>query len=178
MNFSVYTSAKVQNIKRVFTDTFSESEGQPEGEIIGELAYNMLVQTDEKELYCFIAEEDKQIIGAIIFTKMTLGNNANAFILSPIAVNTMQQGKGIGQSLINYGINMLKKDGVELLFTYGDPNYYSKVGYQQISEEQIKAPQKLSLPHGWLCQSLTSNVIPIVKGDTSCVEALNKAEYW
>ncbi len=178
MNYSVYNSANILDIKQLYTDTFSDAEGKSEGNTIGELAYDMLTQTDKNELYCFIAQENKQIVAAIIFTKITFENNINAYILSPVAVKTKDQSKGIGQQLINYGIKTLKNEGIELLFTYGDPNYYSKVGYKQISEDKIKAPQPLSFPNGWLCQSLTSSEIPVIKGESYCVSALNKAQYW
>jgi len=178
MNYSVYNPANIQEIKGIYTKTFSDSEGQSEGKVIGELVYNMLIKTNKNELYCFVVEDNEKVVGAIIFTKITFGNDVNAFILSPVAINTEHQGKGIGQKLINFGIETLKSDGVELLFTYGDPNYYSKVGFKQTTEEQIKAPQALSFPHGWLCQSLISENIPSIKGGSFCVEALNKAEYW
>ena len=63
---------------------------------------------------------------------------------------TGRQKKGIGQQLICFGIEQLKSKGIELLFTYGDPNYYSKVGFVSVTEEAIKAPLKLNFPHGWL----------------------------
>ncbi len=87
-------------------------------------------------------------------------------------------GKGIGQKLINFGINELKENGVQIVFTYGDPAYYSKVGFNQITEEIVKAPLKMSQPEGWLGQSLVSDKIEPIAGNSSCVEALNKAEYW
>ena len=36
-----------------------------------------------------------------------------------------------GQQLINFGLAHLKEIGVELVFTYGDMNFYSKVGFKQ-----------------------------------------------
>jgi len=35
------------------------------------------------------------------------------------------------------------------------------VGFQQISEDIVKAPLKLTQPEGWLAQSLQSDVIDI-----------------
>ncbi len=178
MNYSIYKPKNIQDIKNVYTDTFSDSEGKLEGKLIGELALNMLTGTNKDELFCFVATDNKKVIGAVIFTKITLDADISAFILSPMAISTAYQGKGLGQELITFAIEVLKTNEVELIFTYGDPNYYNKTGFQQISEEQIKAPQPLSFPHGWLCQSLTSIAIPTIKGDSRCVAALNKLEYW
>jgi len=60
---------------------------------------------------------------------LTFESEVNAFLLGPVAIHTSYQGKGIGQKLINFGLNTLKENGVELAFTYGDPNFYSKVGF-------------------------------------------------
>jgi len=72
----------------------------------------------------------------------------------------------------------LRKKGVELLFTYGSPQYYSKVDFSPVSEELAKAPVKLSLPFAWLGQSLVSDDMEPIRGDSRCVEALNNPEYW
>jgi putative acetyltransferase len=36
----------------------------------------------------------------------------------------------------------------------------------------------LQRPEGWLAQSLTGKAIQPITGPSSCVEALNKPEYW
>ena len=88
------------------------------------------------------------------------------------------QGTGLGQQLINYGLNHLKTLKVNLAFTYGDPSFYSKTGFNQISESAVKAPFELSQPEGWLAQSLDGNPIKAMQGPTKCVEALSDQEYW
>jgi putative acetyltransferase len=62
--------------------------------------------------------------------------------------------------------------------TYGNPNFYSKVGFNPVKEETIKAPLHLTYPEGWLGQSLISNSLEPIAGHSSCVKALNKPEYW
>ncbi|RTQ99860.1 hypothetical protein [Halomonas nitroreducens] len=84
----------------------------------------------------------------------------------------------MGQQLIAFGIECLKTQGVDLVFTYGDPGVYAKVGFCPIGEACVKAPLTLSHPEGWLGQSLTGDTIEPVPGATRCVEALNKSHYW
>jgi len=175
---SLFTSKNTEAVQQLFLNTFSDSEGTDEGKVIGQLVNNLLSSTASNDITVFTATEEDQLNAAIIFTTLTLPDNRKAYILSPVAVATEQQGKGLGQALINYGIEYLKLQGVKLVFTYGDPNFYSKVGFQQISEKQIQAPQPLSYPEGWLCQSLLKQAIPTVNGKTSCVAALNKPSYW
>ncbi|RLC10686.1 MAG: GNAT family N-acetyltransferase [Deltaproteobacteria bacterium] len=174
MELLTYKSSNIEEIKQLFTQVFSDSEG----ELIGNLTYDIMTATDAQDLYGFVAAENEQIIGSIFFTRLTFENGVNAFILAPVAIHASCQGKGIGQKLINFGINQLKENGVRIVFTYGDHNFYSKVGFKLITEKIAKAPLKLTYPEGWLAQSLVSDEIEPIGGDSSCVEAFNKPEIW
>lgn len=178
MKISAYNANNIEEVTQLFAETFSDSEGKEEGLSIGRLVRDLVTETDVQDILGFVASENDQIIGSIFFTRLWFQNDINAFILAPVAVHTNHQGKGVGQKLINFGINQLKENGVALLVTYGDPNFYSKVGFQPISEKLIKAPLKLTQPEGWLCQSLVGDEIEPIPGDVSCVEALSKPEYW
>ena len=178
MKLLTFKSSNVEEIKQLFTKVFSDAEGQSEGELIGNLTYDIMIGTDDQDLYGFVAIENEQIIGSILFTRLTFQNGVNAFLLSPVAIQTSRQGKGIGQKLISFGVNHLKKNGVSVVFTYGDPNFYSKVGFNQITEKIAKAPFKLSQPEGWLAQSLVGDEIKPISGNSYCVEAFNKPEIW
>ena len=178
MKLSTYNPGNIEEIKQLFTKTFSDSEGQSEGLLIGDLAYDLLTSTDGHDLYCFVATENEQIIGSIIFSRLTFESEVNAFLLSPVAISTSYQGKGIGQKLIDFGLNTLKKNGIELAFTYGDPDFYSKVGFSIITEKLVTAPLKLTYPEGWQGQSLVSDEIEPITGNSFCVKALNQPGLW
>jgi putative acetyltransferase len=62
--------------------------------------------------------------------------------------------------------------------TYGDPNYYAKVGFMPISEADAQAPFKLSQPEGWLGTAVDGHEITPLKGPSRCVEALNDPVFW
>ncbi|OEE54702.1 GNAT family N-acetyltransferase [Vibrio splendidus] len=183
MKFRQYNSNEIETITQVFTQTFTDSEGENEGKTVGKLAYDLLTTTAPTELLCFVAEDDSSesdstIVGAIIFTPLSFDDETKAYLLSPVAVSTQVQKRGIGQQLINFGLQTLKEQGVELAVTYGDPSYYSRVGFEQITIEQIPAPFELSYPHGWLAQSLIGSEIKVASQQSSCVEGLAHAEYW
>lgn len=121
----------------------------------------------------------KKIIACIIFSRLIFDKSSiNTFLLGPVAVDTNYQGIGIGKKLIEYEHNYLKQNNVEIVLTYGDINFYSKVGYKIISESILKALLKLSYPEGWLAKSLINNKIELISGNSHCVEAINKHEYW
>ena len=178
MEISIYRPNNADEIEQLFIRTFSDSEGQSEGAVIGDLVRDLMDSTDVNNLYGFVATENEQIIGSIFFTRMTFESDIKAFILSPVAIHTDHQRKGVGQQLINFGLNAVKENGVELAITYGDPNFYSKVGFSVITEQVVPAPLKLTQPEGWLAQSLVVDEIQPIVGKSHCVEALNKPELW
>jgi putative acetyltransferase len=178
MTYSPYSPHEADDIERLFITTFSDSEGPAEGKMIGSLASDFMTTTDKRDFYCFVAREHGRVVGCIFFSRITFQRGINAFILGPVAVQTDHQGKGIGRTLIRFGLEALADDGVELALTYGDPAFYSKVGFQVVTEAMIPAPLPLRHPEGWLAQSLTGGELEPLAGKSACVEALNKPEYW
>lgn len=178
MLFSLYDNDQSRDIPSLFTQTFSDSEGQAEGALIGQLAFELLTQTPGKAVYCFVAIEAEQVVGAIIFSRLFYAAGQNAFIMAPVAVKPEFQGQGIGQKLIRFGLRTLKEKGVAFVVTYGDPNFYQKTGFSHVSESQLRAPHPLSFPEGWLAQSLTAEPLPSLSEKPTCVSALAKPAYW
>lgn len=178
MKFQTIQPNDATNIESLFISVFSRSEGEQEGALIGNLAKQLMATTDPKDLYGFAAVEEKSIVGAIFFSRLTFPQKLDVFILGPVAVRTALQGKGIGQALIAHGLQQLTQAGVAIAVTYGDPAFYGKVGFQPLSQATIPAPLPLSQPEGWLGQSLTKAAIASIPGHCSCVAALNNPVYW
>ena len=152
--------------------------GEAEGQVIANFVSSLIDTTGPQDLIGCIAEENENVVGCIFFSRFTVPSGKVAFILSPVAVSTDVQGKGVGQKLIQYGLDHLRSLNVNLAFTYGDPSFYSKTGFEQISEDVVKAPCPLSQPIGWLAQSLDGNQIHAMVGPTQCVKALNDSNLW
>ena len=109
---------------------------------------------------------------------MTFEADIDVFILAPVAIHTAYQGRGIGQALIAHGLREMKNSGIKVVITYGDPAFYSKVGFHPLSQDMIAAPLALSQPEGWLGQSLTNESLQPIAGRCSCVRALDNPAYW
>lgn len=172
------SSDKAESIKALFLKVFSDSEGDAEGLLVSTLAYELVTETDKQDIYVFTMLEAKEMIGCIVFSRLTFEDKRNAFILSPVAICTDYQGQGVGQKLINFGIKYLKENGVELVMTYGDIKFYSKVGFKPVAIESIQPPFALEFPEGWIGQSLVDGSVNDIFGNPTCVKALNKAVYW
>ncbi len=178
MNLRHHNAEDARAIVQLFKSVFADSEGESEGGLICRLAEDLFATTDERDLFNYVADNDGQIVGSIFFTRLDFENNSDAFILAPVAVHSDRQGNGIGQGLIRHGLTDLKKQGVRTVLTYGDPTFYRKVGFRQISHATVKPPFKLSQPEGWLGQSLVSDPIEALSGSCTCVEAFNDPVYW
>ena len=178
MKLELYNPSLAEEVKQLFTSVFSDSEGETEGKLIGTLAYELQETTSPGDLFGFIARDEDKIVSCIFFSRLSFESSINAFILAPVAVATNYQKQGIGQKLINFGIKYLKEKNIEVVFTYGDPNYYSKVGFNHITEDIAKPPLKLTYPHGWLAQPLSSEDMEAINGNSTCVSALNNPKYW
>jgi putative acetyltransferase len=178
MNFRILDKNSKEEVTNLFTSVFSSSEGEQEGKLIGSLASALAARTDDQEIICIGAYEDGSMIGAILFTRLRFDEPIVAYMLAPVAVSTARQGGGVGQALISFGLRELKNRSAAVAVTYGDPAFYSKVGFQALSEGVIQAPLQLSMPEGWLGQSLSEESIPILRSRPACVQEFDNPDYW
>jgi len=178
MDFSADYNSRETGIITLFKATFAASEGANEGDLVGGLARDLLTTTPDDDLRVFLAEDGGALIGCIIFSRLRYEEDDRiVFLLSPVAVATAHQRKGVGQALLRHGLDALRAENVDVAITYGDPAYYGKVGFEAITEEIAKAPCPLSMPHGWLALSLTGALTPLA-GAARCAAALDKPAYW
>jgi len=179
MDFRAYKPSDSPAIEGLFVSVFSKSEGEQAGALIGNLVKEMIASTDSQDLYGFVAIDGKHIVGAIFFSRLSFEKDIDVFILAPVAVHSDHQGMGIGQALITHGLREMQKRGVSFVTTYGDPSFYSKVGFHPISQDVIAAPRALSQPEGWFGQSLTDDdPIETIPGNCTCVKALDNPAFW
>ncbi len=179
MIFSSEFKSQAEEIIGLFTSTFTASEGADEGRLIGTLVRNLIATTPDKDLFVFTAWEDGALAGGIAFSRLTYPqDDREIFLLGPVAVAPDRQKQGIGQKLLTHGLNELRKRGVDVAITYGDPDYYRRVGFVPITEDQARPPRALSHPHGWLGQSLTDRPLDRLTGPSSCVAAFDSPDYW
>ena len=63
MNFEIYKSCSAHEIKELFTSVFTNSEGQAEGDLIGNLVFELQETTEPKDIFGFV----KSRLSASIF---------------------------------------------------------------------------------------------------------------
>jgi putative acetyltransferase len=80
-----------------------------------------------------VVEIEKQIVGHIAFSPVTISDRSkNWYGLGPISVMPNFQKQGIGKSLVNKGLSLLKAQGAKGCALVGDPEYYQRFGFRNI----------------------------------------------
>lgn len=94
-----------------------------------------------------VAVDNDKIIGSIIYTKGKIlkdnGEEKEVICFGPISVLPEYQGKGIGKLLIENTKRLAKELGYTAIMIYGDPDYYSKVGFKPAEEFKIGTPDNM-----------------------------------
>ena len=162
----------------LFREVFTASEGAQAGSSLEKLVSQLASHPSPDEVLGFGAFEDEQLRGAIYFSRLDFGDSHRVFMLSPVAVSSAYQRRGVGQKLITEGLAQLRTQGVEVVVTYGDPAYYGKFGFQAMSQRLISPPYPLSMPQGWLGLALSGESLPAIFGKPSCVTAFNDEALW
>ena len=179
MYFSTKTEGVEEQIVDLFATTFNASEGADEGALIGNLVSKLLSNTPREDIYVFTAYDHGEIIGGAVFSRLIYEDDPRSvFILSPMAVASDRHGQGIGKALLSHALAVLRDDGVAVAITYGDPAFYSKVGFLTLNETTAPPPLKLSYPMGWIGQSLSDEPLQALQGNCTCVAALNDPAIW
>lgn len=179
MEFSVGIQGRAEALASVFETSFAASEGAEEGRVLYKLAMDLMETTRSEDLYVFSMADDGALIGSIMFSRIRYDMDPRkVFILSPVAVVPKRQREGIGQALLKFGLEALRTEGVDIALTYGNPHYYAKVGFRQITADDAAPPFPLGQPHGWLGQSLTGEPFSPLKGPSKCVPGFDDPAHW
>jgi putative acetyltransferase len=78
-----------------------------------------------------VAEAEDEIVGHIAFSPVTInGNHDGWFGLGPVSVAPSLQKQGIGRTLIETGLDMLRQRGATGCALTGNPEIYSRLGFR------------------------------------------------
>ena len=91
-----------------------------------------------------VAQLDGKLAGHIAFSPVTFSDSSKNFYgLGPISVLPDHQRQGIGTSLVNQGISMLKDSGAQGCLLVGDPKFYQRFGFRSTNKLKYESvPQK------------------------------------
>ncbi|MBV8328758.1 N-acetyltransferase [Chryseobacterium sp.] len=103
------------------------------------------------ELSLVAEDENGEITGHILFTKIKIENGSEAYeslALAPVSVRPGFQNQGIGKELILHGHSIAKELGYDSVILIGHENYYPKFGYEKTSNFGISFPFEIPEENG------------------------------
>jgi putative acetyltransferase len=105
-----------------------------------------------------VAELDGQVVGHVAFSPVTISDGSEGWYgLGPVSVLPDYHKQGIGTSLINTGLSMLKGLGGQGCVLVGHPDYYRRFGFRNVPELVLEGvppevfmvlPFGTKIPHG------------------------------
>lgn len=184
MKIRTTTKEESKTVEQIHKAAFTKSEGADKGQGIATLAHDLLEDETAKPIYSLAAVEGEELVGHIIFTKLTIEGcptEVNAQILGPVAVLPHWQSAGVGHKLIKAGLEKMKSDGVDIVFVLGHIDYYPRVGFINDAKALgFEAPHFIpdEFADAWMVQELTPGTIDRASGKVRCSNVLNQPEHW
>jgi putative acetyltransferase len=94
-------------------------------------------------LASFVAEVDGQIVGHILFSRMTVETTLGpvaAVSLAPMAVLPSHQGREVGSRLVRHGLTELRAQGEQIVIVLGHEHYYPRFGFSPEKARDLASP--------------------------------------
>ncbi|AYZ34750.1 N-acetyltransferase [Chryseobacterium indologenes] len=118
------------------------------------------------ELSLVMEDDDGEIAGHILFTKIRIENASESFeslALAPVSVMPDFQNQGIGSQLILHGHHIARELGYQSVILLGHEKYYPKFGYEKTSNFGISFPFEIPEENGMAIE-LVKDGLKNVKG--------------
>ena len=174
MNIRIALKTDLESIEAICLAAFEKGENL----FIANVAQQITSEARSSQSYPLVAEQEGVVVGFIAFTPLTIESGITGFLLAPLAVHPEHQRSGIGTSLIKTGTDILTKEGVDFLFTYGDPDYYGRFGFNTTDAAKFIPPYPLEYDFGWIGMKLRQTHAPREPVRFDCVPALMNEALW
>jgi putative acetyltransferase len=123
-----------QQIRKVNEAAFERSD---EADLIDRLRQEGVV------LLSLVTELDSQIVGHIMFSRMTVETARGpvaAVSLAPMAVLPDRQGHQVGSQLVHRGLAALRDRGEQIVIVLGHKQYYPRFGFSPEKARRLVSP--------------------------------------
>jgi putative acetyltransferase len=95
-----------------------------------------------EDVFSLVAVEDGEVAGHILFSPVQLLRDgavvAEGYGLAPMAVTEDRRRSGIGEALVEAGLEQLLENRCEFVVVLGHPDYYPRFGFQPASERRVR----------------------------------------
>jgi putative acetyltransferase len=127
-----------------------------------------------------VAEANAIVVAHVAFSPVRMRETQEfiGYILAPLAVSPDHQKRGIGSCLIKSGIECLAETGPDILFVYGDPEFYGRFGFSVDLAQCYIPPYQLQYSFGWQGMALRHFEAQRSAASISCVSSLSIPVLW
>ena len=131
-----------------------------------------------------LALSGDQPVGHILFTRAYFDRQQESplmHILAPLAVIPAYQRQGIGEQLIEAGLDKLRQQGSRLAFVLGHKDYYPRYGFRpDAAAKGYDAPYPLPAEYAdcWMVQPLDPLGFEAGQGKIRCCDVLGQPQHW
>ena len=101
------------------------------------------LRANGKVILSLVAELGDQVVGHIVFSPLTFEPSQpreTGVALGPLAVRPEFQRQGIGSKLAKSGLEACRRLGYGSVFLFGNPSYYSRLGFRPARTYGITPP--------------------------------------
>lgn len=132
----------------------------------------------------FLAFDEHKAVGYAIFANAKVEGwhqSDHVSILAPLAIIPEYSESEINRLLVEEGLKKLKQMGTEMVFAFGNPEYYKKLGFVPEAESFGFAPPTVLADQSrekWMVQALTIKGLSKNVGALVTSEYINKTEFW
>jgi putative acetyltransferase len=122
-------------------------------------------------LLSLVAEVDGQIVGHILFSRMSIETplgSVPAVSLAPMAVLPGHQGRHIGSRLVRHGLSTLRDRGEAIVIVLGHKDYYPRFGFESEKARYLISPFP---PEAFMALELSDGALANVHGPVKYPDA-------
>jgi len=122
------------------------------------------LRAEQAVLLSLVAEHQGQIIGHILFSRMTVETaqaSISAVSLAPMAVLPDHQGRHVGSELVRRGLARLRERGERIVIILGHEHYYPRFGF---SSEKARCLASPFPPGAFMALELSDDALAGVRG--------------
>ena len=87
-----------------------------------------------------VAQDEGEIVGHVLFSRMTCDRPLLVAALGPVAVAPHRQSHGVGSALIRTGLEACQALDAQAVIVLGHPDYYPRFGFSADAATQIDSP--------------------------------------
>jgi putative acetyltransferase len=119
---------------------------------------------EDAVLLSLVAELNGQIVGLILFSRMTVESEDGpvaAVSLAPMAVLPEHQRQGVGGHLVRRGLAQLRDMGERIVIVLGHEHYYPRFGFSSLKARDLASPFP---PEAFMALELFDGALAGVKG--------------